>query len=141
MSAEILKVFRLVASEFADVADDEVEQWIELTEPFVSRKKLGRLWNQALALLTAHRMKIASVGVIAGEDPLEDIGSISVGGLMRVSSYSEGNVSIGLNSNLTQYAANNAELSLTQYGMQYLSILRMRIMSITSAGESNGGTR
>jgi hypothetical protein len=57
---------------------------------------------------------------------------------MHVGNYSEGEVSIGFNTNLTQYAGLNAELSLTPYGVQYLSLLRMRIMSITSAGEPIG---
>jgi hypothetical protein len=135
---ELLKIFRMVATEFAVVSDETVRQWIELTAPLVSRRRFGKLWFQALALLTAHRMKLAGVGIVAGSDPLADVGNIGAGGLMRVGNYSEGEVSIGFNTSLTQYAELNAELSLTQYGIQYLSILRMRIMSITSAGEPIG---
>lgn len=140
MDVTTIKAFRLVASEFSSTNDKTVAQWIKLTEPLVSRKRFGKLWEQALALLTAHRMKLAGVGVKPGEDPLEDIGNIGVGGLMRVGNYSEGETSIGFNTNLTQYADLNAELALTQYGVQYLSLLRMRIMSITSAGENIGRT-
>ena len=134
-----LDAFRRVAPEFGGESDDTVSEWIGLTAPFVSKKKFGRLFGQALALLTAHRMKVAGVGSLPGEDPLKDVEAIGVGGLMRVGSYSEGETSIGFNSNLTQYANLNAELSLTKYGVQYLSIMRMRITSITSAGEGNGG--
>jgi len=83
-------------------------------------------------------MKLTSVGTTPEDDPLADVANIGVGGLTRVGSYSEGEVSIGFNTNITQYADLNAELTLTQYGIQYLSLLRMMIATITSAGESNG---
>ena len=134
----VLKVFRMVAVEFKGVSNEEVGEWIELTAPLVSKRRFRKLWAQALALLTAHRMKVSAVGSEPGSDPLADVSNISIGGLTRVSNYSEGEVSIGFNSNVTQFADLNAELSLTPYGIQYLSLLRMVVISITSAGESNG---
>ena len=131
-----LEIFRLVAREYEEIKDAEVGQWIELCMPFVSRRKFGNLYAQALALLTAHRMKLAGVNISDGDDPLDELKDIGVSNLMRVGSYSEGQTSISFNTNQTQYAALNAELSLTPYGIQYLSLRRMRIMSITSAGES-----
>lgn len=139
MDVTPIQIFRMVAPEFKPITVAKVNEWLALTEPFVSKKRFGKIWGQALALLTAHRMKMAGVGSKPGDDPLEDIANIGVGGLMRISNYSEGETSIGFSSNLTQYANLNAELSLTQYGVQYLSLSRMRIMSITSAGEASGG--
>ena len=136
--APVLSAFRLVAAEFKDVPDDVIEAWIELTAPLVSRRRFRNLYSQALALLTAHRMKLANVNVAVEDDPLVDVGAIGVGNLMRVANYSEGEVSIGFNSSISQYTETNAELALTQYGIQYLSLRRMRIMPITSAGEPNG---
>ena len=135
----VLVVFRLVAPEFSGINEETVSQWIELTALLVSRKRFGMLWKQALALLTAHRMKMANVGVAPADDALADVTGISVGGLMRVANYSEGETSIGFNSNIAQYADTDAELALTPYGIQYLSIRRRRIMPIISAGETSGG--
>ncbi len=137
----VLKTFRIMASEFSTVSDDEVMSWIELTAPLISKRKFMNLWAQALALLTAHRMKVANAGAPGGSDPLQDVGGIGVGNLMRVANYSEGEVSIGFNNNIQQYTETNAELALTPYGIQYLSLRRMRIMPITSAGEPNARTR
>lgn len=38
---EPLEIFRLVATEFSEVEDEEVEKWMELAKPFVSKKKLS----------------------------------------------------------------------------------------------------
>ena len=136
----VLKIFKLVAAEFSQVSDTEVKKWIELCLPFVSKRRFNTLYHQALALLTAHRMKLANVGVKRGDDPLEDINAISVGNAMRVASYSEGSTSVSFNNNISQYKETDAELALTTYGVQYLTLRRMRIMPITSAGERNGRT-
>jgi len=133
----VLRVFRIVAPAFSAISDDEVLAWIELTSPLISQRRFKHLWSQALALLTAHRMKMANVGVADGGDPLADVSGIGVGNLMRVANYSEGQVSLGFNTNIGQYTETNAELALTEYGIQYLSLRRMRIVPIVSAGEPN----
>lgn len=139
MDAAPIQIFRLVASEYKKVSDKTVNQWISLSAPLVNKKRFGTLYNQALALLTAHRMKVANVGVETGDDPLDDVGRIGVGNLMRVGNYSEGGTSLGFNTSIGQYGITDAELALTPYGVQFLSIRRMRVMSITSAGENRGG--
>ena len=129
----ILVIFRLVAAEFYGKPDAVVEQWIDLTLPLVSRRRFGRLYNQAVALLTAHRIKLAE---LQEGDPLSDIGQINIGNLMRVASFSEGETSVSFNANRADLADKDAELALTQYGIQFLTLRRMSIMSISSAGES-----
>jgi hypothetical protein len=139
---KVLRAFRLVAPAFVGVADSDVEDWIDLTSPLVSPRRFGRLWAQALALLTAHRMKMANVGVAVGDDPLSDVGSMGVGNLMRVANFSEGQVSLGLNHNISQYTDTDAEYALTEYGVQYLSLRNKAIIPILSAGvHHHGGTR
>ena len=133
----VLKVFRFMAPEFKDLADETVLEWIRLTAPFVGKKRFRGLWAQALALLTAHRLKLSNVAVSEAGDPLQGISGINAGNLMRVASYSEGEVSLSFNGNMLQFIETDAELALTGYGVQYLSLQRMRIMSITSAGEPN----
>jgi hypothetical protein len=128
-----LKIFRLFAGEFSGIEDETVETWLELTSPLVSRRKFKVVYDQALALLTAHRMKLSNSGADETDDPLTGIGSI--GNLMRIGSFSEGETSISFNST-AQYTDANAELALTEYGLQYLSLLRMVVTSIVSAGEA-----
>ena len=136
-TAPVLRIFRMVAPEFRDIKDKQVKEWMELCSPLVSQRRFGRLHDKALAFLTAHRMKMAAVGVEQRDDPLHDIGNISMGNLMRVGSLSEGSVSVGFNTNTAQFADVGAEYALTVYGVQFNNLKRM-LMSITSAGEGVG---
>ncbi len=128
----ILDVFRLVAAEFASVEDTTVLQWIDLTTPMVSRKQFGPLYVQAMALLAAHRMKMAGCGECqsAGEGGLQ----LGIGDALRVSSYSEGETSVSFNNSASSTLL-DADLTLTSYGMQYLSLRRLAIMPIRCSGE------
>ena len=58
----VLETFRMMAAEFQRVPDETVEQWITLAGPLVSKKRFGPLYVQAVALLTAHKMKLAGFG-------------------------------------------------------------------------------
>ena len=129
----VLSIFRLIAPEFKEVEDDIVKQWIYLTVPLVSRDRFRTVYEQALALLTAHRMKMAGVGQ-EGDDPIGDIGDIGIGNFMKVSSYKEGQTSISFDHNVGEYTGTDAELGLTEYGIQYLTLQRKKVMPIVSAG-------
>jgi len=125
-----LAVFRIVAREFAELDDATVEGWIEFTEPMVSRKQFRKLWTQALALLTAHRMKLAGYGSEPdGEDALSEISNLSIGSLMRITNVSEGDTSVGFNTS-PQFTDSESEYGLTMYGIQYLRLRRMCIVPI-----------
>lgn len=113
--------------------DLDTLSWLELTAPLVSKKRFGKLYDQALALLTAHRMKLSGAFDAASEEGGSSIGSLA--DTLRVASYTEGSTSISFNNGVS-LAANDAELTLTGYGTQYLSLRRMVIMPITSAGEA-----
>jgi len=133
--ATVTEIFRLIAPDFSEVSDGIVARWIELTAPLVSKKRFRKLYDQALALLTAHRMELAGARILDGEDPLEEIQNISTSSLMRVASFSEGGTSVSFNSGAGQNAGVDAELALTPYGVQYLNLRRLVIMPIISAGE------
>lgn len=122
-----IEIFRLIASEFADLKDETVEKWIELSKPLISAKRFGDTYTQALALLTAHRLKMAGYG---------DNSTGTIGDTLRVGNYSEGETSIGFTTNQATNLLVDAELTLTSYGLQFLSLRRSRIMSIVSAGEA-----
>lgn len=124
-----LEIFRLIATEFGDIDDETVEKWIELVKPLISAKRFGETYNQALALLAAHRLKMAGYG--------EDSNG-TIGDTLRVGNYSEGETSIGFNVSQATNLLVDAELTLTAYGLQFLSLRRSRIISIVSAGEAHG---
>ena len=60
--SKTLQIVRLVATEFDDLSDETIEGWIDLTKPLISQKVFGKLYEQALALLTAHRLKMSGYG-------------------------------------------------------------------------------
>lgn len=122
-----LQIFRLVATEFDSLVDETIENWIELTAPLISKKRFGKLYDQALALLTAHRLKMSGYG---------DNTFGTVGDTLRVGSYSEGETSVGYTVNQSTNLTVDAELALTPYGLEYLSLRRLVVIPIRSAGES-----
>ena len=122
-----LQIFRLVATEFDSLVDETIENWIELTAPLISKKRFGKLYDQALALLTAHRLKMSGYG---------DNAFGTVGDTLRVGSYSEGETSVGYTVNQSTNLMVDAELALTPYGLEYLSLRRLVVIPIRSAGES-----
>lgn len=121
-----LQIFRLVATEFADMKDEVVSQWIELTAPLISKRVFGKLYDQALALLTAHRLKLGGYG---------DSSLGTVGDALRVGSYTEGETSISFSTNQATNLLVDADLVLTPYGLQYLALRRLVVIPIRSAGE------
>ena len=127
--AEVIEIIKRVAPEFKDMDEGEVHAWIEIAEPCVSKKAFGKLYNQALAYLTAHLMKVAGYG---------DTSNGTVGDSMRVASVSEGNTSVSFNTSLYSSDKADSELSLTIYGMNYKRIRSMCIIPVISAGVLNG---
>ena len=106
--------------------DETVEAWLNLTAPLISKKVFGKLYDQAIALLTAHRLKMAGYGN-------NQYGS--VGDALRVGSYTEGETSVSFNVNQGTNLMADAELALTPYGLEYLTLRRLVVISIRSAGE------
>jgi hypothetical protein len=127
--APALGAFRMLAPEFADISEADVTAWFALCAPLVSAKRFGKLHPQALALLAAHRMKLAGAGPAAQSD----IGAIAVAARAAgLASVSEGEVSASFSS------SQSGELALTQYGAQYGDLCRRATVSIISAGEAHG---
>uniref|UniRef100_UPI00272A6297 DUF4054 domain-containing protein n=1 Tax=uncultured Oscillibacter sp. TaxID=876091 RepID=UPI00272A6297 len=84
--------------------------------------------------LTAHRMKLSG----AFDETAEGEGGGGLGGVatgLRVASYSEGETSISFNNSVSMLE-DDAELTLTAYGTQYRTLLRMVIVPIMSSGEA-----
>ena len=127
----VLETIRLIGTEFENTDDAILEKWIELAKPLVSKKQFGKLYEQALAYLVCHKMKMAG----SGANPLGDeFGNINNFGF-AFSSVSEGGSSISFGASQSSNIQNDAEYGLTSYGMQYLNLRRLAIVPIRISGE------
>ena len=112
-TAKILSNFRLVASEFDNVSDKDVNSMIELQGVRISQKAFGDKYDLAVAYLTAHSFKL---------DEMLKGGGASSGGLLSgaITSEKEGSISVGYASpSLSRY--NDGSLySKTAYGLLFL---------------------
>lgn len=127
---EALKIIRTTMKEFADVPDEEVEVYISLVEPLVSKKRFGELYSQAIAFVTAHKMKLNGLG--------KKIGTGTIGDTIGLTSVSEGETSVSFSNNQIGNTASDAEYGLTVYGMQFLQLRRGCIVPIISRGVDYG---
>lgn len=127
---KVIAYIRLIGTEFNSIADEKLNLWIEILRPMVSRKQFGNLYEQALAYLVCHKLKMAGNGA----NPLGDLGAIGIG--FAVGSVSEGGSSISFGANQSSNLATDAELGLTAYGVQFLQIRRMVIVPIHCSGEN-----
>lgn len=124
------EVIRLVAPEFKEESEDTLNMWLELTKPYVSKKRFAEMYDQALAYLTAHKMKMSGLGDTSLYGNIADT--------MRVSSVSEGGISVSYNNpSAASSQDTDAELMLTSYGMQFLHIRRMKVIPILSSREGD----
>ena len=121
-----LEVFRMIGTEFEAMEDKDVQKWIDLVTPLISKRVFGDAYYQALALLAAHKLKMNGYG---------DSSVGSVDDSIRVSSYSEGSTSIGFSVSQGNNIQVDVEYALTVYGLQYLTLRRQRIIPIRIAGE------
>ena len=126
-----LEIIRIIATEFSEVEDETICKWIELSKPYVSKHVFGKDYEQALAYLVCHKMKMAGMGDNSGG---------SVADTIRVTSYSEGSTSIGYNNGgISSNSPAEAEYYLTSYGIQYISFRRIHVVPILiSGGDSIG---
>ena len=125
-----IQIIRLIGKEFDGVTDTVLKKWIEIVGPMVSKKQFGKLYEQALAYLVCHKLKMAG----HGDNPLGELGAIGTG--FAVGSLSEGGSSISFGANQASNLAADAELGLTGYGVQYLQIRRSVIIPNHCGGES-----
>ena len=118
----------LGGGEFDNVTKGQIAKWDEFVSPMVSKKKFGKLYDQAKALLICHNMKMAGIG----ENSLGDLGRI--GNSLIASSVSDGGSSISFagGGNALQ---KDGEYSLTIYGVRYLQLRRLAIVPICISGE------
>lgn len=110
---ELLTLLRTIAPEFEELEDTVLQTWLDLTQPLVSKSAFGAAYEQAVAYLAAHRMKMAGLGKEGAFGSLAD--------RTGVVSYSEGATSVSFGNN-TGIAGAESALSLTTYGAEYLRL-------------------
>lgn len=125
----VIEIVRLVAPEFDEISDGVLEQWIEICKPLVSKKQFGKLYEQALAYLICHKLKMTG----EGENALGALGSVSTA--FSVGSVSDGGTSISFSGAGQSNATTDAEFALTVYGAQFLHIRKSVIVPIHISGE------
>lgn len=136
---EALEIFRLVATEFADMPDEDliddetgevaiygVKSFLKLYSDQISEKRFGKTYQKALAYLTAHKLKMNGYG---------NNENGRIGDSLRVGSYSEGETSISYTTNQQTNLQVDAEYALTVYGLEFLTLRRNAVIPIISAGE------
>ena len=136
---DALEIFRLVASEFSDMPDEDVvdpepgkvtqygvKTFIELYADQISEKRFGSSYQKALAYLTAHKLKMNGYG---------NCENGRIADSLRVGSYSEGETSISYTNNQQTNLQVDAEYALTVYGLEFLTLRRNAVIPIISAGE------
>ena len=123
----------MVGTEFGNVDKRDIEKWLELVRPLVSKKQFGKVYQYALALLVCHRMKVAGLG----DNALSGLATAGAGGSggVSVASVSDGGTSLSFNSGAGSWVFTNAELSLTTYGQQYIQLMHQYIIPIHIRGE------
>lgn len=123
---EALEIVRLLAKEFDTVEDAEVEKYIELEKPNISKKVFGNSYEKGLALLTAHRMKMNGYGS-------SEYGTVADS--IHMTSFSEGESAVTFAHSQANNSQVDGEYTLTTYGLQFLTLKRTLVIPIRVGGE------
>ena len=118
---DVLKVFRVIAPEFAEMTDEEVTEMLELFAPMVSKHTFGNKYNLALAYFVAHIISLNNVYTTTSGASADN----SVSGVKRER---EGDLE-------REYAIPDASdymslLYKTYYGRMYLQIMKLCAIGI-----------
>lgn len=141
---DALSIFRMVATEFAEIPDEDVvdsetgkvteygvTSYISLYSDLISKRTFGNSYEKAVAYLTAHKLKMMGKG---STDESSGIGTIADS--LRISSVSEGETSVSFGTSQSNNLQTDAEYALTIYGLEFLTLKRLMVIPIVSAAES-----
>lgn len=122
---EIIVVFRMIAGEFISLDDAEVTKWIDLAKPYVSSKRFGLFYPNAVALYAAHLMKL--------NIPSDD--TVSPSHAVLIKSYKEGETAVEFNNSQRDNPGTDGDLVLTVYGVQFKSLRDSLAIGIMNSGQ------
>ena len=119
--ADSIAVFRVIATEFSELTDAQLETWFELFAPMVSKHTFGSKYNLALAYFVAHIL------ALNGEYATTQ-GASTDGSVAGVRREKEGDLE-------REYAIPDASdymslLYKTYYGRMYLQIMKLCAIGI-----------
>jgi len=117
--------------EFDNTSPEEIQFWDDFVSPMLSKKRLGKLYDQAKALLICHKLALNG----KAENGLGALGQVK--NSYTATSISDGSTSISFASVGAGNLSANAEYGMTAYGTQYLQLLRMAIVPIMCSGEGD----
>ena len=105
-----LEIFRMIASEFASMTDEDVQKWLDLAAEFIDQETFGDKYDSAVAYYAAHLIKVESGNGTAGAIEEKKVGDLRI-------KYHQGNEALmGFNT--------------TSYGQQYLVIQKGCVVPI-----------
>lgn len=118
---QVIAVFRVIAPEFANVADATLTTWFDMFAPMVSKKTFGEKYNLALAYFVAHIISLNNVYTTTA-------GASSDASVAGVKREKEGDLE-------REYAIPDASdymslLYKTYYGRMYLQIMKLCAIGI-----------
>lgn len=129
----ILEIFKKIAPEFKDMPDAEVEDWMQISSPFVSQKRFIDLYEQALAYYTAHMIKLS-------KQPTNTDNGTSNATKGHILKEKEGDLEVQYSDVSSKLNITDIELGQTSYGRQFIIISkRRRLPGITRMRADIGG--
>ncbi len=125
---EALDIIRKTMPEFEKVDDDTIKTFISLAEPLISKKRFGKLYEQALAYLSAHKMKLRGLGTSIGIGTIGDtFGSFFC--------FRRRNIGVFFSSTQqSRLGEADGEYALTIYGTEYLNLRKRVAIPIVCGG-------
>lgn len=132
----LLETFRLLFGDFSDVSDEEVNKYLSVFAPMVSKKKFGSSYNLALAYYVAHKMAMNGIGktsenFLGGTVSVSEVASYAAAG---ITSIKDGETSLSFSTGESSgKSGSDAEYEKTVYGIQYMAIRDSCIVPITTS--------
>lgn len=121
-----LEMFRKIAPEFAQISDEEVQGMLDLVGDILSKKRFGKMYDRAVALLAAHQFTLQTL--IANDENAGAATSLTSGALV---SEREGDLQRSYGGMASSSGDDmDSLLKKTVYGLQFLTLRSMCIVPV-----------
>lgn len=122
-----LEIFRKIAPEFQQISDDEVQGMLDLVGDILSKKRFGKMYDRAVALLASHQFTLQTM--IASDENAGAATSLTSGALV---SEREGDLQRSYGGMASASSGDDMDslLKKTVYGLQFLTLRSMCIVPV-----------
>lgn len=122
-----LEIFRKIAPEFKQIPDDEVQGMLDLAGDILSKKRFGKMYDRAVALLAAHQFTLQTM--IANDENAGAATSLTSGALV---SEREGDLQRSYGGMASSSSGDDMDslLKKTVYGLQFLALRSMCVVPV-----------